>query len=715
MSEKIIGSIRHLVFRSESTSFSVYKFACNDKVITITGNLPILDKRKEYCLTGEYDDHPKYGFQFKVIEAEEIIPKERDLLVRYLSGPDFVGIGTKIAEAIVDTLGENCIELITEDANILDSVEKMTLKRKESIVSGLKSKEIGFNKVQLFLTMHEVPFYLIQRLYALYSNKTIDVITENPYQALKDDESLSFSAIDHLGSRLGFSMVHPFRQEATLVHKVSSLCFSSGDTYLEKEQLQEEISMTQFDVHLASVTKQRRLKVEDNRIYPMIQYVAEENIARFLAMFPFNELKPPSLEMLQAAIASLQFDYSITYDQEQIDAIIACFNSPLVIITGGPGTGKTTIIKAVLTLFKRFYSSISIACVAPTGRAAKRLSELTDTESYTIHSLLKWNLEKNTFAKNHDDPLDITCCIIDEFSMVDTHLFYRLLDASSAMSKLIILGDENQLPSVAPGTMLKDLIDCELFPVFRLKQIFRQKEGSYIIDFAQDIQLGTVDFNKYLEDVKFFSCPKEEVCRLVTSVVQQAISKGYSMQDIQVIAPMYQGIAGIHRLNSFLQQILNPPKETLRQWRVGAFTYRENDKILQLKNQPDDNVFNGDIGVLVEIQYPEETIDRRFRFIVQFDDNFVEYTSDTIMHISHAYCISIHKSQGSEYPIVIMPVVSDYQSMLERRLLYTGVTRAKKSIVLLGEIDSFHRGIEIVSRKQRKTSCKEKLLNPFGD
>ena len=491
------------------------------------------------------------------------------------------------------------------------------------------------------------------------------------------------------------------------------MCMKTGDSFVKTEALQEQYEkagFTSFEELLQKALFNRQLVKEDNRIYPITQYQSEEGISDFLVHFPYYEIQKVDKELLSNYLEELQQDFAITYDETQKEAIFDFFDHPFSIITGGPGTGKTTVVKAIVTLFKMLYPTSEIICSAPTGRASKRLSELTDCASKTIHSLLEWDLETNTFGKNEKEPVLADLLIIDEFSMVDNWLFYNLLLASKRIKKICIIGDENQLPSVSPGCVLRELIESQLFPVIRLNHIYRQKDGSDVIQLAHDIQTSIPNFDDYHDDIAFFECSAEDIKNKIVFIVKDALDKNYSLSDIQVLSPIYSGPVGIDILNKTLQETFNPKDTFKREIKTGYMTFREGDKILQLKNQPDDDVYNGDIGTLVEIESSEENENGKTTLYVQFDETFVSYTLDNISNITLAYCISIHKSQGSEYPIVIMPIVNSHYHMLQRKLIYTGVTRARQSLILLGSKNAFIKGIETEERHERESSLKEKLI-----
>ena len=361
----------------------------------------------------------------------------------------------------------------------------------------------------------------------------------------------------------------------------------------------------------------------------------------------------------------------------------------------------------------KFNPDQRIALVAPTGRASKRLSEVTGVEACTIHRLLKWDLHTNTFAINEHNPLDYDLIIIDEFSMVDTLLFAALLKASKRVSKILLIGDDQQLPSVSPGHVLKDLLESQLIPTVMLTKIYRQANESGIVHLAHNIRKDEYNpavFNEF-SDIHFTQCLNHQVVPYVIRIVSKAIEQGYDTSDIQVLAPMYNGLAGIDALNDALQELLNPYDYLKNEIKVGKRIFREGDKILQLKNRVDDNVFNGDIGTLVEVNLKDNVNYLNDSIIVDFDGTFVEYTNADFYTITHAYCMSIHKSQGSEFKIVIMPVLKEYYIMLKKNLLYTGLTRAKQSLFLLGDHNAFAFGIENIHDDKRKTTLKDKLIN----
>lgn len=720
---RITGNLITMIFHNESNCYSVARFnmtAPQKKEITVAGYFKPLEEDLDYHLDGNFVEHPKYGMQFKVEVLQQALPSEKESLIRFFSGPLFSGIGKKMAENIVEVLGEEAIDLIKKDSGVLDNIDKMTEKKKQTVVDGLKKAENDFDRTVSFLHSHGLGMKNIMKIDKFYGACAVDTISKDPYCLIQDIDGIGFTTADKLAMNLGFEKDFPSRLQAALVSLVMEMCMVNGDSYVYVEDLPSalekkcQIEQIDFAEVLFQCLLRRQLIQEENRIYHSTQYSAENGIAQFCVAFPLNPLENCSMNALNEELSLLQSSINITYDQRQIEAIECFFKEDCMILTGGPGTGKTTVVKAMVELFRRLYPYGQIACCAPTGRAAKRLAELTGVDCSTIHSLLHWDLETNTFGKNETDPLTVDCLIIDEFSMVDAWLFYNLLKAGTQIKKICIIGDEDQLPSVSCGSVLRDLIEAKIFPVIRLETIFRQKEGSGVVQLAHQIRQNQIDDFSFKGDVAFFECDQYAVKNAVLKIVQSALDKGYDINDVQVLAAKYNGVAGIDRLNAALQECLNPPSKEKRELKSGYRLFREHDKILQLKNQIDDDVYNGDIGELVEIIYPEEDINHQARFIVDFDGILVEYTQETFQNITHAYCISVHKSQGSEYPIVIMPIVKEAVFMLQKRLIYTGITRAKKSLILIGDKEVWSNGILKKQERLRKTTLSMRIFNELN-
>ncbi len=716
----LTGKFTYVLFHNETNFYTVAKFLINDeleKTITVTGILPDISLDVLYNITGEYTEHPKYGMQFAIQSYHKPLPSEREGIIRYLSSVQFQGIGKKTAEKIVEALGEDCLSMIKENSDILYQIPGLTEKNIASIREGIVQEADGMEELVRFLNVHGIGIRNLVRLNRAYGKEALNKIKENPYRVIEECDGMGFSTADKIAMALGFAKDDERRLYAFLVSLTMDLCMKNGDSFVRLESLEENWHQKtgelngNFSELLDKAILKRSLVQEENRIYPVSQYEAETEIATFLNDFSEGQSKQIDLKRVHQYLAAMEKDIGIEYDERQKQAMDSFFQNSFQIITGGPGTGKTTVVRAFVNLYRFLYPNASVICAAPTGRAAKRLAELTESEAMTIHSLLKWDLETNAFGKDENEPITADLLIIDEFSMVDAYLFSALLKASENVKKICIIGDEDQLPSVGPGSVLRDLIQSDVFPLVRLNHIYRQKSGSDVISLAHEIRDGEVNFANLSNDVLFFDCSSEQVKGILISVVQTALDKGYKMDDIQVLSPMYAGNAGIDVLNHTLQQQFNPPSSIKREVKFGYTIFREGDKILQLKNQPDDDIYNGDIGILVEIVPAKEAEDHKTTIIVDFLGNYVEFKPESWNNITLAYCISVHKSQGSEYPIVIMPFVKQHMNMLQRKLIYTAVTRAKRSLVLLGDRKVFEAGIVTTDRHPRETSLRDKLVN----
>ena len=715
----LLGKAVYILFRNSSTYYTVLRFKLSEdseKTLTVTGLFPEIETNILYRISGHYKEHPRYGMQFEMESYEKPLPGEREGIIRFLSGVQFPGIGKKTAAIIADALGDECLDMIRQDPHVLRTIPQLSPEKADVIIKGMEMNDEGISELVRFLNVHGIGMRNLVRLNRAYGKEALEKLRANPYRVIEECDGFGFKLADQIAMSLGFSKTDDRRLYAFLISLCMDLCVSKGDSYVDVEELRAVFEKktleveTDFDELLERALFAGKLVREEERIYPETQYEAENGIASFLAGFPFVREEPYDSDHLEKCLGQLEERIGITYDKGQVKAIQTLFEYPFTILTGGPGTGKTTVVRAMTSLYRTLYPGSKVICAAPTGRAAKRLAELTETEASTIHSLLRWDLETNTFGVDEDEPLSADLLIIDEFSMVDTWLLYNLLKASRQIRKICLIGDEDQLPSVGPGSALRDLIASDCFPLIRLKHIYRQKEGSGVIQLAHRISGGDPDLSGLSDDVSFLPCDRSEIKDLVLETVAKAVLDGYQMNDIQVLSAMYGGAGGIDVLNNALQAAFNPQDGTKREYRSGYVTFRTGDKVLQLKNQPDDDVYNGDIGILEEILEASETADKTPVLVVNFDENYVEYTPETIPNITLAYCISVHKAQGSEYPAVIMPMSGQQAILLQRKLIYTGVTRARRRLVLIGEQNAFEKGVEVSERHVRKTGLKDKII-----
>lgn len=713
------GYIKKIRFYSESSNYIValIEVEQEDKLITMNGYMNNFNDYEKYAFIGDYEIHPKYGKQFKLSEYRIIYAKESEEIIKYLSSPLFKGIGKALATQIVNTLGEECLEKIKEDKHNLDLVRGMTEKRREIIYEALTNGDYDQEVMQFFMG-HGISLKNLGLIQAYYQEKTLEILQNNPYQLVEDIDGIGFKTADELALKTGGTLDNPNRIKAGIIYSIKQYGFNTGSTYCYLDEIKimfskiiyniEEVS---FNEYLDELIDEGLIIQRGDKYYYFEMDEAEKNIAEYLKI---RINKPDELfdeKEVERLLTNYEKTQGICYAAKQKEALNYFLKSSCMILTGGPGTGKTTIVQALLKVYSALYPDDRIGLVAPTGRAAKRLTELTGIYACTIHRLLKWDLHSNTFAMNKSNPLDLDVLIIDEFSMVDCLLLSKLFEAGRGINKVLFIGDYHQLPSVAPGNILQDLMEAGVKTI-ELDEIFRQAKDSGIIQLAHHIihnEIENMDLFEQYRDINFFPCINYDVVKNVKIIVKKAIDEGYDTNDIQVLVPMYQGVAGIDALNDALQDVFNPIDEFNDSYQIGRKEYRVGDKILQLKNRPDDDVFNGDIGTLVEIcrkdnfEYLQDTL------IVDFDGNFVEYTSNTFNTITHAYCMSIHKSQGNEFKIVIMVVLSDYYIMLRRNLLYTAITRAKQSLFILGNSKAFMHGLANYQDSRRKTSLKSRF------
>lgn len=710
------GYIRKIRFYSESSNYIVALIDVEqeDKLITMNGYMNNFNDYDKYLFIGDYEIHPKYGKQFKLSEYRIILAKESDEIIKYLSSPLFKGVGQKLAKQIVDSLGEDCLTIIKNDKHSLDCVMAMTEKKRDMIYEVLTNSDYDQEVMQFFMG-HGISLKNLGLIQAFYKEKTLEVLQNNPYRLIEDIDGIGFKTADELALKTGGALDNPNRIKAAIVYSIKQYGFNTGSTYCLIEEIVKTFKQLIYSIeenifyeYLDELIDNGLIIKENERYYYHEMYEAEVNIANYLKIRINHDDESIDESRVDQLLQDFEKNQGITYAKKQKEALFYFLKSSVMILTGGPGTGKSTIVHVLLKIYTSLYPEDKIGLVAPTGRAAKRLTELTGIEACTIHRLLKWDLHTNTFAMNRTNPLDIDVLIIDEFSMVDCLLLSKLFDAGRKISKILFIGDYYQLPSVAPGNVLKDLIEAGVKTI-ELDEIFRQAKDSGIIQLAHHIinnEIDDIDLFDHYQDINFFPMLNYDVIKNVKTIVNKALEEGYDTSDIQVLAPMYQGVAGIDALNDALQDVFNPKDQCLDSYKIGRIEYRIGDKILQLKNRVDDNVFNGDIGILIDIcrkdnfEYLQDTL------IVDFDGNIVEYTSQNFNTITLAYCMSIHKSQGNEFKIVIMPVLGDYYIMLRRNLLYTAITRAKQSLFILGDSKAFMHGLHNYQDNRRKTTLK---------
>ena len=728
--QTIKGNIRTTIYMSENGFFVgtfKVKEASEDlkellnKVITVTGLIIDPNEEDTYILTGTYQKHERYGFQFQFNEYQKVIPEGKDAIVEFLSSPLIKGCGRKTAQAIVDTLGEDALEIIKESESNLMLIPGMTPKRATNIYLSLLSySETDDILVKLKSLGFSIPE--ATKIVKHYKDKILVLVEENIY-LLK--EFVTFDKLDRIFLN-NHDSNDPIRLQECMVEAMERLSNFCGDVYHKEEEVIDAMKSI-FKIRVEEDTLKDTLRVleskervvlEQDRIYLKKYHEMEEEIAFYLSRkmsYPDKEIKS-----FNEKLATLEELLGVKYNKDQKTAIKEALTHPVSIISGGPGTGKTTIINAITKLYIDIYKLApidvlsQIALLAPTGRAAKKLSTSTNLPAMTIHRYLKWNKDTNDFAINEQNKNRHKLIIVDETSMIDEYLFSSLLKGIEETAQLILVGDTFQLPSVGAGLVLNDLVDSHLFPFTCLESIYRQSDNSYIPILAKEIKdhaLGS-DFQEKKDDYNFIECDSKQIKEMLKKVIQKSMEKGLRVDDVQVLAPMYKGENGIDNLNVLLQELLNPASEEKEEFMHYDVVYREQDKVLQLVNNPDCNVYNGDIGYIESIK--EKALPKKhLEIVIDFDGNRVVYTKEDLNSIKHAYAITIHKSQGSEFPHVILPISKNYYKMLYNKLIYTGVSRAKKSLILIGETTAFQMAISNDYSTGRKTSLKEKLWYTF--
>jgi len=690
-----------------------------NKVITFTGIFDELKYKATYKMEGNFVSHSKYGLQFQVDSYELMLPTDEEEIIEFLSS-DLFPIGEKTAEKIVDKLGKDTINKILEDPNNLLNIPRLSEEKRIKIYTILTEYQMTSHIV---IELNKIGFSTKNAITLLkkYSANIMNIIENNIYN-VKEDIEISFDELDKIALNNGYTLNDERRLEALTINMMNVLTFNNGDTYLYFDEMYEyikkhtdNIQTETFEYILLKLSKLDKVVIEKEKYYLKELYEAEHHIVDRLIRL--NELKKRKLPRLEDKIRQLELVNNITYDDSQKEAIIKALNNNLTIITGGPGTGKTTIVKCIVKLLIELFNTKpeQIALLAPTGRAAKKLMDTTGIPASTIHKYLKWDKESNSFEVNEYCKNKENYIIVDESSMIDTILFSSLLKGTLTTAKLILVGDYYQLPSVSQGQVLKDLIDSNTLDVVKLNCLYRQTEDSYITTLAYEIKNKEVTENFMLkyDDYNFINCPSEEILSSIEDIVKKALDKGYTEKDIQILAPIYKTTSGIDSLNKMLQKIINPKSPDKNEITSGEIIYREGDKILQLVNDSDNFISNGDIGYIESIISSNKSKSKKNELVINFDGTRVTYTPKDFINITHGYAISVHKSQGGEFKMVIMPFSPSFKRMLYNKLVYTAITRAKQKLILVGDPQSFIYGIKNDYVDLRKTTIKELLENKY--
>ena len=738
MSECVTGYIDHIIFRNEDNGYTVFvmKGVKGEEELTCVGNFPVISQGATIEASGSYINHHVYGKQFQITSFAEKMPEDALAMERYLGSGAIKGIGAALAARIVRHFGEDTLRVVEEEPERLAEVKGISEKKAREIAAQTAEKA-DMRKAMMFLQKYGISLNLGAKIYQKYGDSVYSVLQENPYRLADDISGVGFKIADEIAGRIGIHTDSDYRIRSGMMYTLLQAS-GEGHVYLPQEELFGRASVllgvdpSYMEKHLMDLAMERKVVLKEDGesvlVYPSRFYYLELNTARMLK--ELNILCPEDEGFVQRRISQIEKETGTILDEMQKKAVTEAASHGLFILTGGPGTGKTTTINAIIRFFEG--EGVELRLAAPTGRAAKRMTETTGYEAQTIHRLLELNgLPEEEregqavhFEGSAENPLDADVIIIDEMSMVDIHLMHSLLLAVTAGTRLILVGDENQLPSVGPGNVLRDIIRSGEFSVVELKKIFRQASESDIVVNAHKINRGEqVTLSNKSRD--FFFLKRQDadiIIRVVIALIQEKLPRYVEAKpfDIQVLTPMRKGLLGVERLNQILQRYLNPPDPSKKEKELGQGLFREGDKVMQIRNNyqleweirgrygiPVDKgvgVFNGDTGILKSINDFSETAEVEFE-----DGRCAEYSFKQLEELELAYAVTIHKSQGSEYPAVVIPLLSGPRMLLNRNLLYTAVTRARKCVTLVGSEETFREMINNEKQQRRYSSLDVRL------
>ena len=738
MSETVTGYIDHVIFRNDDNGYTVMvlKGLEEEQELTCVGTFPAITQGASIEAMGNYITHPVYGKQFQISSYVEKMPEDALAMERYLGSGAIKGIGAALAARIVRRFGNDTMRIVEEEPERLAEIKGISEKKALEIAEQMTEKA-DMRRAMVFLQKYGISLNLGAKIYQKYGQSVYGVLQENPYRLAEDISGVGFRIADEIASRIGIHTDSDYRIRSGMLYTLLQAS-GEGHIYLPKEELFSRASrllgvdVSYMEKHLMDMVVDRKLILKETEegtvVYPTHYYYLELNSAKMLC--ELNILCPEDEQMMKKRISRIEKETGTELDEMQKQAVASAAQHGLFILTGGPGTGKTTTINAIIRYFEEEGAELRLA--APTGRAAKRMTEATGYEAQTIHRLLELNgLPEGEqegravhFDRNSENPLEADVIIIDEMSMVDISLMYSLLLAVTAGTRLILVGDENQLPSVGPGNVLRDIIRSGCFPVVELKKIFRQASESDIVVNAHKINRGEqVTINNKSRDFFFLKrYDADIIIRVVIALIQEKLPRYVDAKpyEIQVLTPMRKGLLGVGRLNQILQRYLNPPDEKKKEKEIGQRLFREGDKVMQVKNNyqleweilgrykiPVDKgvgVFNGDTGIMTEINEFAETA------TVEFEDGRqAQYSFKQLEELELAYAVTIHKSQGSEYPAVILPILSGPRMLMNRNLLYTAVTRARKCVTVVGSENTFAEMIRNEKQQQRYSSLDKRI------
>ena len=692
--EKLVGYVTRYRFHNEENSYSIATLKDrDDRRVTIVGYFPKVTSDLLYEVEGTWTTHPVYGEQFdvEIFKRAEVTSVEG--LVTYLSSDHFPGIGPKTAMKIIETIGTDAISKIIDDKMVLKKVGLNAIRIERFYQQLLANQTLEAVTIDLFDL--DIKGATAMKLIAFYGNAAASKVKTNPYQLIDDISGIGFIRADEIASKVGIAKDDPKRIKAAIIYAINEYGQRNGDIYaLEKQVLDYANKFLEIEIdyekYINELIMERKLVLEEDRYYLAPAYYAEVNLAKKISKITNQEHESINNIVVNDALIKVEKLLGINYTTEQKEAIITAVSNPLTVITGGPGTGKTTIVDGIMQVYSKIndisvnHLSSHIKVMAPTGRAAKRMREILEFKATTIHKGLGMGYD-GVFAYDDNNLIEQNLIIIDEASMIDIFLANSLFKAIKDDAKVVIVGDVDQLPSVGPGLVLKDLIDSEVGKVVRLEQIHRQAEDSNIIKIANKVNKQTVGYQDLVSDsdTYIYKLMRHEMKQLITRLVSGAIDQGFSIiDDIQILIPQYKGDLGIDMVNKLIQEMYIGKSDI--SIKHGEIEYFVGDKVIQLENDAVKDIMNGDIGVVSGILFDHQN---KPTLYAKFDDKEVAYSKSELDQLNLAYAISIHKSQGSEYPIVIIPIVKNYIHMLKKELLYTAITRAKSYLFIMGDVD----------------------------
>lgn len=729
--ETIRGYVDHIIYRNAENGYTVLELVSEEEELTCVGLFPDIAEGENIEAVGEYTEHPSYGRQFKVQSFEEKAPEDEMAIERYLGSGAIKGIGVALAARIVRRFKKDTFRIIEEEPERLAEIKGISERKAMEIAEQVNAKK-DLRQAMIFLQQYGINTTLAVKIYNTYGQRVYGILQENPYQMAEDIDGVGFRTADEIATRVGIRTDSDFRIRSGILYCLQQAA-GEGHTYLPMEELTRrtaqllEVDPEHIEKHYMNLAIDRKLimcqKEDVTQIYASAYYYMEANSATMLKQLDIS-YEVPDAE-IEKRIRRIEKQTDIELDEQQICAVKEAVRNGLLVITGGPGTGKTTTINTIIRYFEM--EGMDIFLAAPTGRAAKRMSETTGFEARTIHRMLEVSggpEGSGGFERNEQNPLETDVIIIDEMSMVDITLMYALLKAVPAGTRLILVGDVNQLPSVGPGSVLKDIIESKQFHTVMLNKIFRQASTSDIIVNAHKINKGeeVVLDNKSMDFFFLKRYEADKIIQVTLQLIKQKLPKfvDATEYDIQVLTPVRKGLLGVERLNSILQMYLNPESPKKREKEYGNIIFREGDKVMQIKNNyqleweirsryglcidKGTGVFNGDTGIIEEINTFAETM------TVSFDEGRkVEYPFKLLEELELAYAITIHKSQGSEYPAVVIPLFQGPRMLMNRNLIYTAVTRAKKCVTIVGNDAVFREMVENASQLRRYSGLRERL------